>query len=199
VVRDLQQYWLFFDDATGLVMSLANTKAEAMPIEFDRVVRCATSVEDVDGNEVIYFGSDDGFVFRFNSGNSFDGEMLPYLVRLAFNNLGTPALKKRFKKVALELSTAAQATLLITADFSYGNPDLPSVTAESFTVRGGGGFWDTALWDQFYFSQAEGTAEAHIDGLGTNISVAIAGETDIEDPHTMHGINYYYNLRGKKR
>ena len=199
VVRDQSQYWLFFSDGTGLIGSFDGGSPEFMPLRFDRVVRCAASIEDADGNEVIFFGSDDGYVYRFNSGDSMDGVALPYLIRLAFNNLGTPTLKKRFHKATLEMATEAQANMRVTADFSYGSPDLPSVLEESFEVYGGGGFWDAVYWDNFYWSQAEGTAEARIPGAGVNISIAIGGETTFERPHTIHGITYHYSARGLKR
>jgi len=199
VVTEQSQYWLFFDDQTGLVFSFAGRYVEAMPVRYDRVVRCACSVEDDQGDEVIYMGSDDGYVYRVNSGSSYDGQPLEFLLRLPFNNLGYPSMDKRYHQVALEMNTGASAQIAVSADFSYGSPTLPSVTREEFDVYGGGGFWDEVYWDNFYWSQVEGTAEAYIDGYGSNISVAIGGSVTIEAPHTLHGITYYFSPRKKKR
>jgi len=199
VVTEQSQYWLFFDDMTGLIFSFASSKVATMPVRYDRVVRCACSVENDEGDEVIYMGSDDGYVYRVNSGSSYDGQPLDFLLRLAFNNLGYPTMNKRFIQVALEMNTGANAQIGVSADFSYGSPTLPSVTREEFDVYGGGGFWDEVYWDNFYWSQVEGTAEAYIDGFGSNISVAIGGSVTTEPQHTLHGITYYFSPRKKKR
>ncbi len=199
IVRGESQYWLFFDDYTGIVVSFADRRPALMPVRLDHIVRCAYSVETDDGVEVIYFGSDDGYVYRAHSGNSFDGGQLKFLLRLAFNNLRSPRTNKRFIKAVLELATNTRAKIGVAADFSYGSPELPSVTRTDFSVFGGGGFWDEVYWDNFFWSQVEGQAEADIDGLGTNVSLAIGGESLTDRPHTIHGITYHYSLRGLKR
>ena len=198
-VRDQSQYWLFFSDGSGLIMSMANGKPEFIPLLLDHVVHCCCSVEDSSGSEVLYFGTNDGYVRRLQSGNSFDGDELAHFIRLPFDNFRTSALKKRYHKVELEIASQANTTLSLAADFSYGNQDLPSILDENFTINAGGAFWDEGNWDEFYWSQAEGVARADISGIGTNISLAIAGTTTTADPHTINGITYHYSNRGLQR
>lgn len=199
-VRDLDEYRLFFSDGTGLVMDLSAGRPQFMPLDYGMVIRCAASAEDSSGNEVLLAGSDDGYVYRMDSGNDLDGEALDWLLRLTFNNLGSPTTNKRFHKATAEVRANPSATLRATADFSYGDPELPSLPGQSFTVSGGGGFLNEADWNEFYWSsRVEGLAEAHIDGIGTSISMAVAGSAAYEAPHTIHGLTLHYSPRGLAR
>ncbi|PGH55889.1 hypothetical protein CRT60_21800 [Azospirillum palustre] len=199
-VRDLNQWRLFWSDGTGLVMDLSSDGPAFMPLDLGRVVRCAASVEGADGAEQLYFGSDDGYVFRLDSGTSCDGQPLAGYVRLAFNHLGSPTLNKRFHKATVEVTAAPNTTLYASADFDYGNPDLPSAAEQSFDVAGRGGFWSEATWNEFYWSSpVEGVAEAYIDGSGVSISLAIGTEATYEDPHTIHGLTLHHSARGLRR
>ncbi|CAO3403510.1 hypothetical protein [Azospirillum palustre] len=199
-VRDLNQWRLFWSDGTGLVMDLSSDGPAFMPLDLGKVVRCAVSVEGADGAEQLYFGSDDGYVYRLDSGTSFDGQPLEAYVRLAFNHLGSPTLNKRFHKATVEVTAAPNTTLYASADFDYGNPDLPSAAEQGFDVAGRGGFWNEANWNEFYWSApVEGIAEAYIDGSGVSISLAIGTEATYEDPHTIHGLTLHHSARGLRR
>lgn len=199
-VRDRNQYRLFWDDGTGFVIDFGGKAPAFMPLDYGKVWRCTASVEDADGVERLYAGSDDGYVYRLDSGTSFDGAELTALLRLTFNSLGSPTVNKRFHKAALELTAAPTTTLYLSGDFSYGDPDQPSVAEQEFSVAGGGGFWNEATWNEFYWSsRVEGVAEAHLDGIGTSISIAISTAAAYEAAHTIHGLTLHYTVRGMVR
>lgn len=199
-VREADQYRLFWDDGSGLVMDIGGGRPAFMPLALGRALRCAVSGDGPDGREWLLAGDDAGVVHRLDSGVSFDGARVPALLRLAFNHLKSPTQVKRFHKATLEVRTQPQATLLFTADCSYGDPDLPSAAEQGFQVAGSGGFWNEGEWDLFYWSSSvEGLAQAHMDGSGTNVSFAIASEADDEAPHTLHGMTLHFSRRGMVR
>jgi hypothetical protein len=201
-VRDQNQYRVWWSDGSGLVLGLEEQPA-FMPLDYDgKVVRCAASVEDDDGNEMLFFGSDDGYVYRLDVGTSSDGEEIDAYLRFAFNNMRSPTQNKRFHKATLEINTdGPTAALRVTAECSYGNPDLPSVLGQDFTVAGsGGGIWNESNWNAVYWSsQVHGQAEAHLDGIGTSISLAVASRSAAEKPHVIHGVTLHYSPRGLAR
>lgn len=198
-IKTADQMRLFWSDGRGLIMDWSGKYPAFMPLTYGKVVRVAAAIETSDGSEELWFGSDDGYVYRMDSGTSFDGQAIDYLVRLAFNHLGSPGINKVFGKVTLECKAVAGASIRITADFGYGNPDLPSENGQTFSVVGGGGFWNESTWNEFYWSQVEGEAEAYIDGFGTNISVALAGQSSTETVHTIHGLHINFSPRGLRR
>jgi hypothetical protein len=203
-IREKNQYRLFFDDYTGVLMLYNGQKPQFMALDFPVLVKTICSVEHSSGDEHIYFGSDDGYVYRMDRGDSFDGAPISYSMRLAFNSLGSPARKKRFFKVMLEISAPLVFPIQFLAEFSYGSPEKPASVGypiSDSSVLTGGGFYDTRdNWGDFIFDgQTVGIAESYLDGDGVNISMMLSGESSYEPAHTLYGGTYYYAIRGLKR
>ena len=171
-----------------------------MPILFPNPVHIAVSVEDAKGEEILLMASDDGFVYEMDSGVSFDGAAIDAVLRLPFTNLASPTQNKRFLKAIFELDAAPNTHLQFNADFSYGDPDLPTHGEQNFTISGAGTFWDSSDWNEFYWSsQIEGVAEAHLEGFGTNLSMVVLSSSALSPPHALHGVTLHWSPRGLNR
>jgi hypothetical protein len=195
-VRSKDQYRLFWSDGTALVLWLGGKAPAAMPLDLGKVVKAICSSESATGEEVIYFGSTDGYVYQMDSGTSFDGSAIDAFVRLAHNHAGTPTQSKRWLMAHLELDSGPETNLGVVADFQYSDPDLTPYAGQNFTVRGGGGHFNEDTWDDFYWSSpSEGVAQAHIDGTGTNCSVVVVSSATFEQPYTLHGLILHYSPR----
>ncbi len=198
-LKTKSQYRYFNSDNSGLIMRLEGRRVEFMPFEFDHRVYSICAEEDSDGFERSFFGSDDGYVYEMEKGESFDGEVIPHNLRLAFCHCQSPRQKKRFHKATIQIEGADDPGLSYAPDFSYGSPSLPTpINAQSQTTTGG--VWSTDLWSQFAWDGAIiGEAEAYITGQGINISLVIQGSTNYEREHVLEGVTYNYSLRGVKR
>lgn len=199
-VRDRDQYRVFFSDGTGVCMDVSGgTKARGfMPWNYGKTVYCACSVDDSDGTEWLLFGSDDGYVYRADVGNSFDDEDLEAFIRTPFNHLGDPNRDKRYSHASIEITAGPDATVAFTADFNYGT--FQASVIDNFDINGGGGFWDEVNWDEFYWdAPTEGRGETDIDGIGANISLCLATSGKYEEPHTIHGLTLHYQWRRQRR
>ncbi len=198
-VRNKDHYRIFFDNNAGLTIYMGKKEPEILPFNLGKVVRCICSAETETG-EAIYFGSDDGFVYQLDKGTSFDGAAITYALRLPFNHLGAPQVQKRWHKLVIECDTTADATLSVSIECDYGDPDLLSSGAIDLTVQGGGAFWGSASWEAFNWDGAvEGEATAYLDVTGKNMSLLIAGETAEESPHLLQGLTLFYTVRGLRR
>ena len=208
VIRESNQYRLFLSNGVNFIMDMSRVAAGGV-VEFttlrltkndvDLVVSAVSSCEDSSGNEVVTFGSTDGYVYRMESGASYDGYAVTAYIRLPFAHFKKPTVEKRYHKATIECTATSKINLSISADFSYGSLDLPSLAAVSLDVSGGGGFWNESNWSEFLWSQIEGEAEAYIAGIGTNISVLVLSAETYSDPHTLHGIVFHYSQRKLKR
>jgi len=200
VVRSKNQYIIYFDDNTAIEATFENRKIVGfMDLNYDRVVRCIVSGEDGDGNEEVFFGSDDGYIYQLNKGTSFDGEEVGAFLRMAYNHFGSPQHWKRFRRVTLEMSAGVDPNidLEFAPEFSYSDPDIPTPTIEDYEVKGGGGFWNSSIWNQFYWSgQAVGTLTGYIEGIGYNMSLLINSAATHEKPHAIHGAVIHYSQKG---
>jgi len=192
-VRGKDQYRLFWSDGFGVTMYLGRDQPEVMEFNLGKVVHTICSGEDSSGREILFFGSTDGYIYQLDAGTSFDGSKVTAYIRLPFNHVGSPTQHKKWRQLTLEVDAAIDTVIKILVDFGYGDPESSVAASETFTVSGGGGFWDLDNWNEFEWSaQAEGVALLHIEGEGTNISVSFFSEKIYEKPHTIHGLTLHY-------
>jgi hypothetical protein len=200
-VRAKDQYRLFFNDGTGLIMYLGRSTPEFMPFELDHTAFCTCEgIVNSESQESVFFGTTDGYVMEMERGTSFDGAEVFAWVRIHFNNLGSPTQNKRYHKAVLEVDAEAAASISIITDYAYGSPSVPVGSENVLTVAAGGGYWDQALWNDFFWSaQFVGEAEAYLDGFGQNISAVMVSEATYEEPHTLKSLTIHFSPRGLRR
>ena len=206
VVREKDQYRIFYDDGTALIARIPEEGGfpHFTRINYPITVNTCNTGEDNSGIERIFFGSSDGFVYQMDSGNSFDGASLDYFIRLPYYMIGTPRTIKRFYKVVLEVETEiginSTVDVKYAPDFSYGNPDRPKGVQQTFDVSGGGAYWgEDEVWADFFWGQLPNEAEGYIKGSGRNIGLSISGSSILDGSHTITGVTIQYNLRGVKK
>jgi hypothetical protein len=184
------QYRVFFNDNSALVVGLTGNKISGMLVlDYGLVVRCVCTAEIANGDEVTLFGSDDGYVYQDNSGTSFDGDEITAWLRLPFNNMKSPRVRKKFYAAILELVVDGYTELDTSYDLGYGTLDV----AEGESVVGqqllsAGGFWDQFTWDRFTWdTQAVGNPRIALDGVEKSISLLFYSSRDQDNSHTLQG------------
>jgi hypothetical protein len=225
IVRESNQYRLYFSDNSFLIMFVpAGSQSEsrqagntALPAEFgfasyDIPVKLIYNTDDDTGKERTYFVTDDltwqGYVFEDQIGKNFDGEAIASYVRTAFNQVGSPSYRKKFRRADLELNAPTQLDLRVQSDLTYSAAESSSSLDEldnvanipAIDIIGGGGFWDVDNWDEFLWDgQAITTARAELRGTGENIGFLIFNETAKTDPFVLQGITLHYDMRRLQR
>lgn len=218
IVRHSNQYRVYFNDGSFLIMYVPGigqqnrafaTAPDAQfgyaqyPIVVDKIY----DTEDENGAEVTYFASDDGYVYQDQIGTSFDGAEIASYVRLAFNHVGSPAYRKKFRRADLEINSNKPLTLKFQHDLTYGSTESSSgisdLTAQDIPVINifaGGGFFDVDSWDTFFWDgQPISTARANLDGTGENIGFLIFNQSATAQPFILQGITIHYDLRRLQR
>jgi hypothetical protein len=225
IVRESNQFRLYFNDNSFLIMFIpAGTQTETQvrrrtersPAEFgfgsyDLPVAMIYNTDDETGKERTYFVTSDatneGVVYEDQIGKNFDGEEISSYVRTAFNHVGTPTLRKRFRRADLELNAPqtlsiqfAQDLTYSTAEVSSGITQLTTTDIEEVDIFGGGGFWNDVNWDDFLWdASAIATARADLSGTGENIGFLIFNETAKAAAWEMQGITLHYDPRRLQR
>lgn len=223
VVRSSNQARFYFSDGSCIIMYVpglgqqnkayqaaeSGVTAQFGFASYPSPIFCIYNSEDQNNLEVGYFGfsTGDGYVYQDRSGTSFDGAAVSAYARLAFNNVGTPAVRKYFRRGDLEINSAAQLALQFAADFSYSNEESSSAVANllattipSLSVFGGGGFWNTVNWNQFQWDgQTISTARALINGTGQNVSFLIYHKAVVDAPFILQGMVLHYDPRRLQR
>ena len=209
-IKTKNQYRIFYSDKTGLLMRWDNDATAAggmrhkfMPFEYLHKVESICAEEDTTGLERTFFGSDDGFVYEAEKGESFDGAVISHFLRTAFCHCKVPRQKKRFHKATIQVDGTETPPLTFSPEFSYGAVDQPPPGVFGFpagTFNIGGGIWDTDFWGDFIWDgQLVGEAQAYIDGQGINVSLLIQGSSNFERQHTLQSMTYNFSMRGLRR
>lgn len=201
-IKSTNQYRVFFSDNTALAVGLTGDKVSAiMPLNYGMPVRCIVTTTLSTGQEVTYFGSDDGYVYQDNVGTSQNGNPIEAWLRLPFNHSKSPQVLKTYKRAILEGVVRAYCELNISFDLGYGSPDvLPSAPVADTALTGGGGYWDQFIWDQFTWDAAIINAPSiKLFGTETNISLLFYSNRAQDQPHTLQGITIVYSPRRLKR
>jgi hypothetical protein len=203
VVREKNQYRLFFSDNTALYFTFNNhALVGTTVVKLGKKVTATWSGEDENGQEVLYFGSTDGYLYRHDSGTSLDGEELVSYMRLPYYHYKTPINNKRFYSISLELDLQDQLStnLKLIPDFSYADGSVPKSVGQTLETGTGGGIWGEVNWRDFTWGGGlVGEAFAHIDGHGRNMGIFINSKSTYEKPHTVHGVTVDFAVRNRRR
>jgi hypothetical protein len=210
VYRMRGQYRVYGSDGSGLIIGVKAT-ISAFGARFQQVigittfqypvnVTCACSGEDDTGKDVVFFGDDQGYVYQGDRGSSFDGTDIEAYLILPFNNLKTPRLRKRFRKVVQEMSAVGYAAIRFQPIFSYGSTDIASHPFSQLATQGAGGYWDVSNWDQFYWdAPIVSTPEFDVNGTGVNLGLVYYSKSSIDLGHTLQGALIHYTPRRLSR
>ena len=225
IVRESNEFRLYFNDNSFIIMYVpAGSQAESRQGQntvqktqfgfgsYDIPVKLIFNTDDLDGKERTYFVTDNltwqGYVFEDQIGKNFDGEPIASYVRTAFNQVGTPSERKKFRRADLELNAPSQLDIRVQSDLSYSAAEVSSsvddlsdiMNIPSIDIVGGGGFWDVDNWDEFLWDgQNITTARAELRGTGENIGFLIFNETAKTDPFVLQGITLHYDMRRLQR
>ncbi len=192
--NDRDQFWYVLSTGDVIVSYVAGDGSVLFGwLSLPVTPNCAYNAPDENGNERIFIGASDGFVYEMNKGTGQDGEEMEYGFRTAYNHFGSPRQRKSFKHLQAEIETEGVAQFSLAIEYDYSAPHAASNTDRSITSLGGAGFWDTALWNQFSWgSQDIPTSEISITGTGMNISLVVYGKSNLLEPFTLQGFMTHY-------
>lgn len=201
VVREKNQYRLFFTNGTALYVTfIGNKVAGLMPIALGHSLTCVCSLEADSGSEEIFFGASDGFVYQMERGTSHNGLEISWSAELAFNHFGGPRQLKTFRKAVVEVSGAGFSQFSLASNIGYGKAEYPQATGETIESTLSSAQWDSFVWDQFYWDgQTLIPAEADLDGTAENISLIFSGSSDEYTPLTLNGAIVDFTSRRQLR
>lgn len=201
VYRGRTQYRLYGSDGSGVIVGIEAGKVIGIT-QFDYPVNvtCVCSCEDSTGKDVVFFGADNGYVYQADKGSSFDGEPIEAYLRMPFNNTRSPRYRKRYRKVALEMSAVGYASIRVQPEFTYGDEDVASHATQDATVQGTGGYYDVDNYESiFYDARVVSSPEFSIAGTGLNVSLIFYSNTDIDRGHVLQGAMLHYSIRRLQR
>lgn len=190
--REKSQYRLFCNTGLAMFCTFEGGKPKgATSVTYPDVVRKVWS-EIEDTVEKMWFVSDDGYLYRMDSGNTYDDDYITGSFRLPFYHYGSPRTLKQFPQMILELDSPLILTgdteVTYTVNHSYGDPGYPRPVSETIDeLDSAGGFYGSNagygnfVWDGPIVSEILG----YLDGYGPNMSVLVTFKTKYDNPWTF--------------
>ena len=201
--RQQGQYKLFMSDGSGITATFQAGRLKGiLPFQLEHTPNVACEGK-VTGAQVVLMGGTDGFVYELNKGRSFDGEAIQHRLRLADNFIGTPRLRKRMRRLRLDVQAPGYHTLNVGYIAGRNSPEIDSGSAaQSTSVSGNSGGFDDPLvgFDSIAF---DGDLYAQIalplDVTTTSLSLVFSGSSDNELPLTITGQSLAWQPRRVER
>lgn len=198
VSRAKSQYQIYFNDGTGIIMAHDSLYGQGtLPLftTFTLIdaptALCSVAIDGAD--EVILMGDANGFVYQLQKGTSFDGDVIEFALRAPFLHLGSPAIKKAFKRLEVENVVDRNATIRVTYEFSYGEIHTASSASLNQDYVGSGGYYGSDNWSEFNWSSPiVGKAVETMRGSGNNVSVLFYGSSAINSQFTIQNMTFHY-------
>jgi hypothetical protein len=200
VCRDKNQYRLFFNNGRALYMTQVPGRngpvPQFMPQQFAHNLTCYFQGEDTTGNEVMFAGSDAGYVYQFDRGSSFDGVAIERYLTLVFNHVKSPRVRKRYRKAALEVGGSGYAEFWFSADLDYASGETDPLPIANYAAQLSAGVWDSGVWDVgAWDGRILLPAEIELAGTAENIGFRIVQNADDQAPLTFYGALLHYTPR----
>ncbi len=197
VNRERGQYRVFFSDGTALFMTVVNGKLlGTMPIQFQHTVSCVTEGEDLNGAVTSFFGSTNGYVYELDKGTSFDGEVISANLTLVYNSIGTPRVRKRFRKASIETTGDAYAELQFSTDLGYRSAEIDQPNDANYSNDLRSAYWDSLIWDQFVYDGSDiSPTEIEVTGTAENLAIRLSSTSAIFKQFTVNSVLLHYTPR----
>lgn len=201
VYRSRNQYRVYGSDGSGLIVAFGGDGLLGITqLQYPVNPTCFASCEDATGKDAVYFGADNGYVYQADVGSSFDGEAIEAYLRMPFNNVGGPRIRKRFRKAVLEMAASGYSAIRFQPEFSYGDPDVGTHRTQTGEVSGGGGYWDASTWDEFFYdAQLVSSPAFSIEGTGLNMALLFYSSTVLDLGHTLQGMLIHFSPKRLER
>lgn len=209
VILNTNQYWIFWNDGTGIIMQVkqssnanAPTIGASLPFDYgeDRVMNVVYSFVDSSGIDRLLAGATDGYVYELNRGTTLDGDSMRFHLMLHFNHSGSLRMRKHYVRTVFQVESQAYAEMKVGYDLGFGKRGISQSDQVSKTINGMGGFWDTFTWDQFVLdSPVVDEINVHTPGNGDSIALIISGDSEITEPFTLQTCTPYFKINRPER
>ena len=161
----------------------------------------AVGAGEIAGIPRIFVGGDDGFVYETDVGRSFNGTALEYWFKTSYGHMGSPGVRKAFRRFDIELRGKSAGQLSIQPDFDGGDPNIDAGRVSAVDTPppawlwDGVGAWDTGAWDGQFASPVRLRSE----GIGESCSMVFYNRSATELPHEATSAVVYYIPRRRVR
>lgn len=196
-LRSRNQYRVYGNDGTGLIITMNGALIDGMmPFDLNLKISCVCTADRSDEeSDEVYYGASNGFVYKM-TGGSFDGDNMDWRLTLPFNNIKSPSIRKKWRRVNVGIKTTNAARINFGFEIGYADTEIGQPVAKQFDLKGSGGKWDSINWDSFTWdSKIVNNKSFELNGTAENISLYFIGSSATILPFTLQSAIFDFTAR----
>tara|TARA_B100001939_G_C16941351_1_gene618422 strand:+ start:1316 stop:3100 length:1785 start_codon:yes stop_codon:yes gene_type:complete len=204
VVKKKSQFRLFFADqnSLGLIAGIRRSGQGGVGFEFGQLVGIEVNCGDsgyIGDEEFVIHGDSNGFVYRQEDGNNFNGDDIFSLYQTPYVYMEDPEVRKTIHSVNTYLRAEGVLTVVMALEYDYGDTDVTNPTDFSFTTVGAAAYYDKALYDaaEIYDGNPSPIRSTNVSGSGKSVSIKYVTNSD-QPSHTIQAYSITYGVGDRR-
>ena len=204
VIPDKTQYRIFFSKTTGTdsatIGVIAVMKGQAFEFSTMKGIRpaCADTVIE-DGDVVVLHGGFDGFVYRQEKGNTFDGTLINAKYRSPDLSMGDPGVRKHMQRVNVNYApeSTIDADLFVRYDYESNTSTRPAAyPLDSTNVAG---IYGTSIYGSaVYGGPSQPIVRKAVEGSGFAVALRVEDGATATAPYTLKGFQLEFQVGARR-
>jgi len=204
VIPDKTQYRIFFSKATGTISAtigvIAVMKGQGFEFSTMKGIRpaCADTVIE-DGDVVVLHGGFDGFVYRQEKGNTFDGTLINAKYRSPDLSMGDPGVRKHMQRVNINYApeSTIDADLFVRYDYESSQATRPAAyPLDSTNVAGTYG--SSTYGSAVYGGPSQPIVRKAVEGSGFAVALRVEDGANATAPYTLKGFQLEFQVGARR-
>ena len=203
VVPDKTQYRIFFSKTSLVRASTEGVIAvrKGNDYEFADVKGIRPSSTDsvvAAGESIVLHGEFDGYVYRQEQGNTFDGNDIEGKYRSPDLTMGDAGLRKNFQRVIINYAPEATVNADLFVRYDYESPTVARPAAYPFDTSTSVAIYGTSLYNTAtYGGQSNPLVRQPIEGSGFAIALRV-NDRGTSAPYSLKGFQLEFNAGARR-
>ena len=213
VITSKNQYRLWYKDSTvtqpkqkGIIASFAyDSTSGSFRWDFSELLGWTADVcdsgKDLAGEELLLFGNEDGKVYQFETGNTFDSTVITWIYQSPYGDFGDIGYRKAIHEVRLNTKLEGSANPKLYIKYDYDNITAPQPLEFPLSQLDGPSIYGEALYGNALFvygSSLISSTEIYAEGSGHTVSFRIQ-DCDLPDaPFEIQSIQVNFTATGRQ-
>ena len=206
VIPDKTQYRIFFSKAggaqkatTGVICVLKGQTFEFSKMKGIRPA-CTDSVVE-SGNVIPIHGGFDGFIYRQDQGDTFNGTLIQAKYRSPDLTFGDPGIRKHMQRVNINYApeSTIDADMFVRYDYEDANSTRPAAYAlDSLNVGGVYGATASTYGTASYGGPSQPIVRKSVEGSGFAVALRVEDGATSTGPYSLKGFQMEFQLGARR-
>ena len=202
VVPDKTQYRIFFSNsATSRTNTTGLIAVRKENYEFSdlRGIRpsCTDSIVNA-GESIVLHGEFDGYVYRQEQGNDFDGNIITGKYRSPDLTMGDAGIRKNFQRVIINYAPESTVNADLFVRYDYEAPNVPRPAAYPFDTATSVAVYGSSVYGTAtYGGQSNPLVRQPIEGSGFAVALRV-NDRGTSAPYSLKGFQLEFDAGARR-